>query len=422
MRVPRTAAVIVLSLLVALAAAAGPAFAQQQSSGVAVTAAQTAVGKVLFTSGGRALYELSFDGLTPGKSSCGYANHCANAWLPLLAPGPNGPFDASEGVDAGHLGTIPRTDANGNTVDQVTYFGRPLYQFVRDTASGNINGENVAAYFGIWNLLDIRGRPDAGQASVSLELSGAGPVLDSATAFGGHRSLYLLTADPSQATTCTGPCAAVWPPLLTTERPAAGPGVLADGLGTLRRPDGTLQVTYFGVPVYRFAFDSPPGAPSGLTNGEYFIDPLAFGVWYLLGPSGVASPGPAQIGTEASTLGTMGRILSISPASNTGQAYTLYAFSADTATTSACNELCARVWMPVITSTPPAAVAGAGLDPTRLGSILRQDGTFQVTYGGHPLYLFAHDRIPPPITTNGQGITAFGGTFDVVDPSGTPVK
>lgn len=420
MRVRGRAMLVILSVFAALAVAVGPAFAQQQSSGVVVTATQTAVGKVLFTSGGRALYERSFDGLTPGQSSCGYTNNCAVAWPPLLAPGPNGPFAASEGVDAAHLGTIPRTDAEGNTVHQVTYFGRPLYEFSRDTAAGNINGENVAAFFSIWNLLDIQGRPAAGQASVSLELSSAGPVLDGATAFGGHRSLYLLTADPQKATSCTGPCAAIWPPLITTGRPAAGPGILEEGLGTLRRPDGTFQVTYFGVPLYRFAFDSAPGAPSGLTNGEYFIDPLAFGVWYLMGPSGVASPGSAQIGTEASS--TLGTILSIAPATDNGQAYTLYAFTADTATTSACNGACARFWMPVITSTPPTAAAGSGVDATKLGSILRQDGTFQVTYGGHPLYLFSHDQIPPPITTNGQGITAFGGTFNVVGTSGTPIS
>ena len=381
-------------------------------SGVVVTTGDSPYGRVLFTASGRALYVLSMDTVgnasTPAASSC--TGTCATAWMPLLAAGSSGPFQASGGVERSHLGTISRSNPSGF---QVTYFGHPLYTFVRDTAPGQTNGENVAAFNGIWDLVTARGQPDAGDATVSLELSANGPVLDAPTAFSTHRSLYILTTDPPNQSTCFDACARIWPPLLTTRRPTADSGVFGNGLGTIRRPDDTLQVTYFGHPLYRFAFDLFPGAPSGLTNGEYLVDPFALGVWYTEAPSGAADPGVATVASEGSSLGT---VLSFSsPNSRPTGPFTLYAFSADTATASACNDACAIAWPPLLTSAPPLAASGSGLDPTHLGAILRSDGTFQVTYFGHPLYLFARGFSG----TAGEGVSAFGGTFNAVSLSGT---
>jgi predicted lipoprotein with Yx(FWY)xxD motif len=94
-------------------------------------------------------------------------------------------------------------------------------------------------------------------------------------------------------------------------------------------------------------------------------------------------------------------------------AATLYAFSPDTATKSRCEGTCARIWPPLLTSAP--AVAGAGLKGT-LGAIQRRDGSFQVTFAGHPLYLFG-----PALdtTTSGDGVVAFGGTWNLLNASGT---
>jgi len=71
----------------------------------------------------------------------------------------------------------------------------------------------------------------------------------------------------------------------------------------------------------------------------------------------------------------------------------------------------------VLVTGTPAAAAGSGVNPAGLGTITRPDGTFQVTYFGHPLYFFSFDQ---PAETFGEGIAAFGGTFNVVDLSGTP--
>jgi predicted lipoprotein with Yx(FWY)xxD motif len=75
---------------------------------------------------------------------------------------------------------------------------------------------------------------------------------------------------------------------------------------------------------------------------------------------------------------------------------------------SACNGTCAAVyWPPVLTSGRP--VAGPGVDGHALGTIVRPDGTHQVTYKGRPLYLFYKDAYIEPISGTGtQGIYGAG--------------
>jgi predicted lipoprotein with Yx(FWY)xxD motif len=403
-------------LAAAVTAVAAPASAQPapSGSGVVVTAAPSAYGPALFTAGGRALYLRSFDGTTgpalPLHSTC--TGNCATAWPPLLAPGPDGPFAAGGGVQASHLGTVQRPDGTY----QVTYFGHPLYEFSRDASmpAGAVSGENVTAFNAVWQLDTVNGEPAPGAAKVTLENTPAGAALAAPTA-NGYRSLYLLTFDPPGGTSCTGPCAAIWPPLLTDRQAAAGPGVSRSGLGILQRPDGTRQVTYYGHPVYMFAFDMGAGAPSGQINGEYFVDQFAHGAWYLLGPSGIANPGPLAVGSMQSAQGT---IVGINPPSpNSARPFAVYAFSADGASSSACTGTCARFWPPVLVAGSLTAQAGSGVSQPGLGTITRPDGTFQVTYYGHPLYFFAFDQ---PGQTRGEGITTSGGTFNVVSLAGTP--
>src|SRR6516164_7077458 len=67
--------------------------------------------------------------------------------------------------------------------------------------------------------------------------------------------LYVFGADRGSTSHCYGVCAAAWPPLLTRAAPVAGSGVEARLLGTTRRSDGTLQVTYSGHPLYYYAAD-----------------------------------------------------------------------------------------------------------------------------------------------------------------------
>lgn len=90
------------------------------------------------------------------------------------------------------------------------------------------------------------------------------------------------TAKPS-ATTCVGPCATAWPPLLGDGVPAVD-GLSADLVGTVGRPDGGQQLTLGGWPLYRFAKDTAPGDVNGQGVG---------GTWQAIGPDGTPAAAPA---------------------------------------------------------------------------------------------------------------------------------
>jgi predicted lipoprotein with Yx(FWY)xxD motif len=76
-------------------------------------------------------------------------------------------------------------------------------------------------------------------------------------------TIYLFEADTTTKPTCYGACAKVWPPVLTTGTPVAGPGAKTSLLGTVKRTDGKMQVTYAGHPLYYFVQSSKPGNVRG---------------------------------------------------------------------------------------------------------------------------------------------------------------
>lgn len=97
---------------------------------------------------------------------------------------------------------------------------------------------------------------------------------------GSTRPVYLFEADTGTTSTCTGACAAAWPPVVTKGTPKATGSARSAKLGTTKRADGTLQVTYAGHPLYTFARDTTAGKATG-------EDSNAFGAgWYVLAPSG----------------------------------------------------------------------------------------------------------------------------------------
>src|SRR5262245_19245034 len=113
-------------------------------------------------------------------------------------------------------------------------------------------------------------------ARVALGRSPLGRVLVD----GRGRTLYLFEKDKRGRSSCSGTCAAYWPPVLTHGKPGAAAGVKASLLGVTRRSDGTSQVTYAGHPLYRFALDAKPGQ----TRGQDLHD---FGAgWYVLSAAG----------------------------------------------------------------------------------------------------------------------------------------
>jgi predicted lipoprotein with Yx(FWY)xxD motif len=96
------------------------------------------------------------------------------------------------------------------------------------------------------------------------------------------RSLYLWEADQGATSACDGPCAEAWPPVTTVGEPKAGGGIDAELLGTSKRADGTLGVTYNGHPLYYFQGDAEAGQANG-QGSDGFGAP-----WWVVSPKGVA--------------------------------------------------------------------------------------------------------------------------------------
>jgi predicted lipoprotein with Yx(FWY)xxD motif len=97
---------------------------------------------------------------------------------------------------------------------------------------------------------------------------------------------------------------------------------------------------------------------------------------------------------------------------------TLYRFLRDSGTTSHCSGACASAWPPALVKGKPSV--GKGLAKRQVGTTRRADGTRQLTYRGHPLYRFVGDANRAG-SVKGQGITAFGARWWVVDAKGRSV-
>jgi predicted lipoprotein with Yx(FWY)xxD motif len=101
-----------------------------------------------------------------------------------------------------------------------------------------------------------------------------------------------------------------------------------------------------------------------------------------------------------------------------GRGFALYAFTRDRAGRSACTGACASAWPPYVVKIRPQA--GAGIDPSLLGTIRRSNRSRQVTYAGKPLYYYVGDRQPLQVLC--QNVAEFGGLWLVVRPSGATVR
>jgi predicted lipoprotein with Yx(FWY)xxD motif len=131
----------------------------------------------------------------------------------------------------------------------------------------------------------------------------------------------------------------------------------------------------------------------------------------------VAKPPPnAEEGTVFVSLGSvtgLGQVLVDS------EGHTLYAFSKDSGEASACAGTCAHAWPPLLVADGEPE-PGNGAAAARLGTITLPDGKRQVTYSGRPLYSFGGDKEPGE--ANGDGSTAFGGSWTALKGSGAPAK
>jgi len=216
-------------------------------------------------------------------------------------------------------------------------------------------------------------------------------------------TLYVFTKDAAGQgiSNCTGSCAALWPPLLTTGTPTPAAGVTG-ALGTITRSGGTKQVTINGQPLYTYSKDAQPGQANGQGFG---------GLWFAVGPSGQRITAGTTSGDTVNVANNpkLGQIL----VNSAGM--TLYLFTKDAPGVSTCTGTCAKLWPPLA---PPAAgtpTAGPGVT-AKLSVITRSDGTKQVAINGQPLYTYSADTKAGD--TAGEG---YGNFWFAVKPAGAEV-
>ena len=98
-------------------------------------------------------------------------------------------------------------------------------------------------------------------------------------------TVYDFHKDKGTKSSCYGGCAKVWPPVITVGAPQTGEGASSSKLGTTKREDGTVQVTYAGHPLYTYTADKKPGEANGNDIDSFGAE------WYALQGSGEEAEG-----------------------------------------------------------------------------------------------------------------------------------
>lgn len=230
------------------------------------------LGSIVIDRGLHTVYVFSKDSGT--KSSCYDA--CAARWPPMTTQ--TNPI-ARDGIDASELGTTEREDGSL----QVTFAGQPLYDYLGDTAAAEANGNDIDAFGGQWHAIGPDGEelpaPEKGARGVIFGAKGVevGPILYDSS---GH-TLYTFDKDKGARSTCYGTCAKAWPPALTEDK-ARAEGLASPGkVGTTKRSDGTVQMTYAGHPLYTHVGDEQVEVTGGGRGVQAFG-----GKWYAIRPNG----------------------------------------------------------------------------------------------------------------------------------------
>jgi predicted lipoprotein with Yx(FWY)xxD motif len=132
-------------------------------------------------------------------------------------------------------------------------------------------------------------------ATLSLRQTNLGQILVSAKG----RTLYLFMKDRNGRSACSGGCASYWTPLVKTGKLTVGPGVKQSLVGTTKRADGRMQVTYKKHPLYTFALDKR----AGQTNGQ--ASSTSGAKWYVVSARGSAVlKAPTTTTTDTTTTTT----------------------------------------------------------------------------------------------------------------------
>ena len=321
------------------------------------------LGDFLVGPNGMTLYLFTND--APGVSNC--ADQCATNWPPLTVGEEEIPL-LGEGIP-GALNAITREDGTR----QVVYNGTPLYYWAQDAAPGDTTGQGVGD---VWFVVSPPDVSLGGNAELGDFLVGPNGM-----------TLYLFNNDTDGTSTCYDQCATNWPPLLVGEgeEVSTQPGLVGE-VGTTERTDGTVQVTFNGMPLYYWAQDAAPGDSTGQGVGD---------VWWVVKPPTIS---------VATT--NLGDVL-VGP-----NGMTLYMFTEDIDGVSACYERCAIAWPPLLVAEGEEVVLAEGITGT-VGTTTRDDGTLQATINNMPLYYWWRDVIPGD--TTGQDVQQ---VWYVLNPAG----
>ncbi|MDO0925070.1 hypothetical protein QQY24_06420 [Streptomyces sp. TG1A-8] len=232
----------------------------------------------------------------------------------------------------------------------------------------------------------------------SVQLSARTSTLGTLVTDAGGRTLYRFDEDSPKppTTTCTGGCQTTWPPVIVQP----GGKVYADGVqtsavGTVARPDGTMQLTIDGWPLYRFSGDHSAGDTKGQGVN---------GTWFAVAPDGrkasTATAGTGASGNGSETILTTQRSAQgLVVAGEDGR--TVYVNNTDRSdpSTVRCTGSCSDGFRPVRAGT--GGIAIKGVTPSEVGSVKRPDGTVQMTLVGFPLY--TNNKDTKPGDTAGSG-------------------
>ena len=233
------------------------------------------------------------------------------------------------------------------------------------------------------------------------------------------QAIYIFERDASNKSNCYGECAEAWPPVFTKGEPQAGEGSTTSLLGTTKRRDGKLQVTYAGKPLYYYAHEDP---------GEVKLPQREPERRLLVGRRGRRRA--AGVRLAVLTIARRGRGWRCSAAAGDGggnhdhgpwlgvrqmlfgpNRQAIYVFERDRRKSRAATASAREAWPPVYTKGKPA---GAAAPRRRCWAHQRRDGRLQVTYAGKPLYYYAHEG---PGEVECHNVNLNGGLWWVLGPT-----
>ena len=211
------------------------------------------LGDFLVGPDGMTLYTFAND--EPGVSNC--TGGCLENW-PALTVDDEMALDVQPGL-VGEFDVIERED-DGSM--QVTLNGMPLYYWINDIEPGDATGHE---FNDVWFVATVPTLAVAENEELGEILVG-----------GDGMTLYTFANDEAGVSNCVDGCAVNWPPLtVTSDEQIMVMDDVSGELGTIEREDGSLQVTYDGMPLYFWVRDVIPGD----TTGHEFND-----VWFVAQP------------------------------------------------------------------------------------------------------------------------------------------